>query len=62
MKLWVGASGYSYKEWKGSFYPQDIPEKDMLAVYARKYKKLLFCCAGLTSIHGTALTSRYRGE
>ncbi len=33
MKLWVGTSGYSYKEWKGSFYPEDLPEKDMLACY-----------------------------
>jgi uncharacterized protein YecE (DUF72 family) len=36
MKLWVGTSGYSYKEWKGSFYPQDMPDKDMLATYARQ--------------------------
>ncbi len=34
MKLWVGTSGYSYKEWKGSFYPQDLPDKDMLSCYA----------------------------
>ncbi len=36
MDLWVGTSGYSYKEWKGSFYPQDMPDKDMLATYARQ--------------------------
>jgi len=36
MKLWVGTSGYSYKEWKGSFYPEDLPDKDMLKTYARK--------------------------
>ena len=23
-KLLAGASGYSYKEWKGDFYPADI--------------------------------------
>lgn len=34
MELWVGTSGYSYKEWKGSFYPEDMPDKDMLATYA----------------------------
>lgn len=34
MKLWVGTSGYSYKEWKGSFYPKGLPDKDMLANYA----------------------------
>src|SRR5215216_2041699 len=32
--LYVGTSGYSYKEWKGSFYPEKIPPKDMLSYYA----------------------------
>ncbi len=36
MKLWAGTSGYSYKEWKGSFYPEGLPDKDMLATYARR--------------------------
>jgi len=30
MNLDVGASGYSYKEWKGTFYPDDLPGKQML--------------------------------
>jgi uncharacterized protein YecE (DUF72 family) len=34
MKIWAGTSGYSYKEWKGTFYPPDLPAKDMLAHYA----------------------------
>ena len=25
MNLLVGTSGYSYKEWKGGFYPEDLP-------------------------------------
>ncbi len=25
MDLWAGTSGYSYKEWKGSFYPEKLP-------------------------------------
>lgn len=33
-KLLAGASGYSFKEWKGSFYPQDIKPDGMLAYYA----------------------------
>jgi len=37
MKLYVGTSGFSYKEWKGSFYPQDLPEKSMLHFYARHF-------------------------
>ena len=24
MNLYVGSSGYSYKEWKGNFYPEDL--------------------------------------
>src|SRR6266446_3759921 len=36
MKLHVGTSGYSYKEWKGNFYPEDLPAKEMLAYYSRK--------------------------
>jgi uncharacterized protein YecE (DUF72 family) len=34
--IYVGTSGYSYKEWKGSFYPENIPPKDMLAYYAAR--------------------------
>ena len=36
MTLYVGTSGYSYKEWKGSFYPETIPAKDMLRYYAER--------------------------
>ncbi len=36
MKLCVGTSGYSYKEWKGSFYPQDLAAAEMLRYYATK--------------------------
>src|SRR5262245_58064587 len=35
MKLHVGTSGYSYKEWKGNFYPEDLPDKEMLSYYSR---------------------------
>jgi len=35
-KLLAGASGYSYKEWKGSFYPQSIRPEAMLAWYAER--------------------------
>ena len=34
MNLFVGTSGYSYKEWKGNFYPEDLPAKEMLSYYA----------------------------
>jgi uncharacterized protein YecE (DUF72 family) len=38
MKFYVGTSGYSYKEWKGSFYPEDLPEKEMLHYYGERFK------------------------
>jgi uncharacterized protein YecE (DUF72 family) len=34
--IYVGTSGYSYKEWKGGFYPEQIPAKDMLSYYATR--------------------------
>jgi uncharacterized protein YecE (DUF72 family) len=36
MKLHVGTSGYSYKEWKGNFYPKDLAAGEMLGYYATK--------------------------
>jgi uncharacterized protein YecE (DUF72 family) len=37
MRLMVGTSGYSYKEWKGTFYPSDLPASKMLAFYATQF-------------------------
>lgn len=37
MTLYVGTSGFSYTEWKGSFYPADLPEKGMLHYYGREF-------------------------
>lgn len=34
MQVLVGTSGYSYAEWKGSFYPEDLPASEMLRYYA----------------------------
>src|SRR3954465_14342062 len=34
--LLAGASGYSYKEWKGNFYPQDLKPDAMLLWYAQR--------------------------
>jgi uncharacterized protein YecE (DUF72 family) len=36
MKLCAGASGYAFKEWKGSFYPDKIKPEEMLAYYAER--------------------------
>ena len=37
MRVRVGTSGYSYKEWKGSFYPDDLPATKMLQFYAERF-------------------------
>ncbi|MEJ2153413.1 MAG: DUF72 domain-containing protein, partial [Gemmatimonadota bacterium] len=34
VRVWAGTSGYSYKEWKGSFYPEDLANDEMLGHYA----------------------------
>ena len=38
MELHVGTSGYSYKEWKGPFYPEDLSNKDMLSYYGERLR------------------------
>jgi len=35
--FWIGTSGYNYKEWKGSFYPADLAEQQMLKFYAQRF-------------------------
>ena len=35
-RLFAGASGYSFKEWKGHFYPEDIKPDAMLAFYSER--------------------------
>ena len=37
MALHVGTSGWSYPEWKGSFYPEDIKADAMLPYYAARF-------------------------
>jgi uncharacterized protein YecE (DUF72 family) len=36
--LYVGTSGYSYKEWKGTFYPEDLSAKLMLHYYGERFR------------------------
>jgi len=37
MQVLAGTSGYSYKEWKGPFYPEKLPASEMLRFYARHF-------------------------
>jgi uncharacterized protein YecE (DUF72 family) len=37
MRLHAGTSGYSYAEWRGTFYPEAMPAAQMLAFYAARF-------------------------
>jgi len=37
MKSWIGTSGFQYSEWKGNFYPEDLPAAKMLPFYAEQF-------------------------
>jgi len=36
-RVLVGTSGFSYPAWRGAFYPEDLPPRQMLAFYARAF-------------------------
>jgi uncharacterized protein YecE (DUF72 family) len=35
--LWIGTSGFQYAEWKGKFYPEDLPAAKMLPFFAERF-------------------------
>jgi uncharacterized protein YecE (DUF72 family) len=37
-QLFVGTSGYNYKDWKGKFYPENLSQKQWLAYYAERFE------------------------
>lgn len=37
MNYWIGTSGFQYAEWKGNFYPEDLPAAKMLPFYAEHF-------------------------
>ena len=37
MTVHVGTSGYNYEAWRGSFYPEDLSAKKMLAYYGERF-------------------------
>jgi uncharacterized protein YecE (DUF72 family) len=36
VRVLAGTSGYAYAPWRGTFYPEDLPSKEMLRYYATK--------------------------
>jgi len=39
-ELYIGTSGYDYKEWKGGFYPEKLPQKKFLEYYSTQFNAL----------------------
>jgi uncharacterized protein YecE (DUF72 family) len=37
VRVLVGTSGYAFKEWKGPFYPEDLPDDAMLRRYGTQF-------------------------
>ncbi len=40
MEIHIGCSGYNYKDWKGLFYPEDLPDKKWLRYYSEHFNRL----------------------
>ncbi len=35
--LWIGTSGWQYRHWRGSFYPQEVPQHGWLPYYSNRF-------------------------
>ena len=36
--IYIGTSGFSYKDWVGPYYPADLPKARWLAFYAQEFQ------------------------
>ncbi|AVR45150.1 DUF72 domain-containing protein [Christiangramia fulva] len=37
MEVYIGCSGWNYRDWKGNFYPENIPQKEWLEYYMEHF-------------------------
>ena len=37
MAVWIGTSGWQYRDWRGTFYPQDLAVRAWLEAYADRF-------------------------
>lgn len=37
MRIWIGTSGFQYREWRGAFYPEKLSLAAMLPFYAQRF-------------------------
>jgi uncharacterized protein YecE (DUF72 family) len=42
MRVLTGMSGYGYKEWKGSVYPEDMPARDVALLRGEAHGEIRF--------------------
>ena len=38
--LYLGTSGFAYKEWKGPFYPETLKDREMLGYFAGRFRSV----------------------
>src|SRR5437588_7644333 len=38
MQVWLGTSGWQYRDWRGRFYPHDLPQARWLEHYAERFR------------------------
>jgi uncharacterized protein YecE (DUF72 family) len=57
MSLYVGTSGYAYKEWKGKFYPDHLPARQMLPFYGTRFRSVEIN----STFNGTPTASAVKG-
>jgi uncharacterized protein YecE (DUF72 family) len=36
--VYIGTSGWQYKDWRRSVYPEDVPQKEWLEWYCRHFR------------------------
>jgi len=39
-RLYLGTSGFAYKEWKGPFYPEGLKDREMLPYFATRFRSV----------------------
>ena len=35
--IWVGTSGWQYRDWRGAFYPEKLPQREWLRFFASRF-------------------------
>ncbi|HVD00245.1 MAG TPA: DUF72 domain-containing protein, partial [Candidatus Dormibacteraeota bacterium] len=38
--VYIGTSGWQYRDWRRSFYPEDVPQREWLEFYCRHFRTL----------------------